>query len=179
MINWCWEDVDLLESQGKWNEAKETLIKHWNMNRTDLKILIRLGFFCWYVLVEEGPLGITGVDFDELENVLHEVTIFGLDNFAYNEDFLWSFGYMISLFPYHFGDYEHWEAKGNQMLKQVNDMYPDDPIYKYSYLGSLPGSYGQHKSVFLELQAIIDERFQGEGVLSGYFKSVWHQWHGI
>lgn len=58
MINWKWAEVDVLESQGKWNEAKTILVKHWNQNRNDIKTVIRLGFFCWFVLVEEEPLGI-------------------------------------------------------------------------------------------------------------------------
>jgi len=57
-------------------------------------------------------LGIQDVDFDELETILRQVTDFGLDNFMTNEDFLWCFGYMISLFPYYFGNYEYWEEKG-------------------------------------------------------------------
>ncbi|MFJ7829488.1 hypothetical protein ACIQXU_04650 [Peribacillus sp. NPDC097284] len=98
MIDWRWVEVDTLESQEKWNEAKSLLIKSWRQNPQDLKVAIRLGFFCWYVLVQEGPLGIKDVDFNELEAVLKEVTHFGMANFITNEDFLWCFGYMISLF---------------------------------------------------------------------------------
>ncbi|MEH7086772.1 hypothetical protein V7139_29260 [Neobacillus drentensis] len=178
MIDWEWTEVDILESQGKWNEAKAILIKSWNQNRGELKTVIRLGFFCWYVLAEEGPLDIKGVDFDELETVLRQVTDFGLANFMTNEDFLWCFGYMISLFPYYFGDYESWEEKGNLMLKRAYELCPNDPIYKYSYLGCLPNTYGKHKDEYQQVHAVLEDRFQGEGVLSGYFKSVWHRWHG-
>lgn len=147
-------------------------------NRSDLKTTIRLGFFCWYVLVEDGPRGITGVDFNEVEMLLHEVSEHGLNNYINNADFLWSFGYMISLFPYYFGEYEQWEAKGKKMLKMAHELFPDEPVYRYSYLASLPNTYGKHGDEFQRLHAVLDERFKGEGVLSRYFKSVWNHWHG-
>ncbi|XQY91641.1 hypothetical protein ACNRWW_19460 [Metabacillus sp. HB246100] len=178
MINWRWTEVDTLENQERWNEAKLLLIQIWRQNPNDLKAIIRLGFFCWYILVEEGPLGIKDVDFVELETVLNEVTHFGLANFMTNEDFLWCFGYMISLFPYYFGDYEYWEEKGISMLKRAYELCPDEPVYRYSYLGSYPNTYGKLKDEFYQLQAVLEDRFQGEGLLSEYFKSVWRIWHG-
>lgn len=173
MIDWKWTEVDILESKEKWNEAKSYLIKYWRQNPKDLKTVIRLGFFCWYVLVEEGPLEIKNVDFDELESLLNEVTHFGLANFMTSKDFLWCFGYMISLFPYHFGDYEHWEEKGISMLKRAYELCPDEPVFKYSYLTSFPNTYGKLKDELQQVQAVLEDRFTGEGVLSVYFKSVW------
>ena len=37
MIDWTWAEVDRLEHQEKWNEAKEYLLKAWQQNPTDLK----------------------------------------------------------------------------------------------------------------------------------------------
>ncbi|MGM0919948.1 MAG: hypothetical protein ACQEWW_01790 [Bacillota bacterium] len=169
MIDWRWPEVDELESQCRWNEAKSLLIENWTQNPKDLKSLIRLGFFCWYILVESGPLNINDVDFDDLETTLHKVSQFGMEHFIENEDFLWAFGYMIALFPEYFGeieDYEQWERKGKSMLKRAYDLSSDDPVYKYSYLGSKAG--------FQQVQAVLKDRFQGEGLLAGYFRSVWH-----
>jgi len=173
MIDWRWTEVDTLESQERWDEAKSLLLKYWRETPTDLKVSIRLGFFCWYILVEQGPLGIKDIDFSELENVLREVTQIGLDHFMTNEDFLWCFGYMISLFPYYFGDYEYWEDKGLSMLKQAYELCPDEPVYRYSYFGSFPHIDKKSKDELHLVQAILDDRFQGEGILSEYFKSVW------
>ena len=131
------------------------------------------GFFCWYVLTEEGPLEIQDVDFDELETILRQVTDFGLVNFGTNEDFLWCFGYMISLFPYYFGEFEYWEEKGISMLKRAYEICPDEPVYKYSYLGSFPNSDEKLKDEFQKVHVVLKDRFQGNGVLSEYFKSVW------
>ena len=171
MIDWRWMEVDTLEKQERWNEAKLLLIKHWRQNPNDIKVTIRLGFFCWYILVEEGPLGIKDVNFDELETFLKEVTHFGLANFATNEDFLWCFGYMISLFPFYFGDYEIWEAKGISMLKSAYELCPNEPVYRFSYLASCSNS--DSKLELLQVQAVLEDRFQGEGILSEYFKDVW------
>ncbi len=173
MIDWRWPEVDALEGQQRWNEAKSLLIENWRKNPNNLKASIRLGFFCWYILVEEGPLEIKDVDFDEVQTVLNEVTHFGLANFMENEDFLWCFGYMISLFPYYFGDDEFWEEKGIAMLKHAYERFPDEPVYRYSYLGSFSKPDEKLEEVFYQVQAVLEGRFQGEGVLAGYFKSVW------
>ncbi len=176
MIDWRWVEVDTLENKDEWNEAKSLLINNWNQNPDDLKTVIRLGFLCWYVLVEEGPLNIQeeDVDFDELETILRQVTDFGLANFGTNEDFLWCFGYMISLFPYYFGEFNYWEEKGIFMLKRAYDICPDEPVYKYSYLGSFTNSdEKQLKDEFQKVQVVLKNKFQGNGALSEYFKSVW------
>jgi len=69
MIDWTWTEVDQLEKLEKWNEAKRYLLNSWRQHPEDLKTVIRLGFFCWYVTFEHGPLGITENDIDikELE----------------------------------------------------------------------------------------------------------------
>ncbi|WP_026829316.1 hypothetical protein [Exiguobacterium artemiae] len=174
MIDWIWPEVDRLEHQENWNEAKEYLLKAWQQNPMDLKKTVRLGFFCWYVVVEQGPLGITDadIDTDELESVLTEVTTFGLAHFMTEEDFLWCFGYMISMFPYYFGDYEQCEEKGISMLKRAYELYPEEPVYKYSYLGSFSNTYGTLKDELKQIQPVLEDRFKGEGLLSEYFKEV-------
>lgn len=175
VINWRWDKIDKLEGQGKWNDAKNLLLSKWLVDPSNPKTTIRLGFFCWFVLVEHFPLGIIDVELDELESVLREVTDHGLIHFASNEDFLWCFGYMIALFPYYFGDYEHWEKKGELMLKQAYEMQPNDPVYKYSYMCSLPNSRDKYKAEFEQIQSVLEQRFPGDGVLSNYFKSVWQR----
>lgn len=75
MIDWRWTEVDALEGQQRWNEAISLLIKNWRKNPNDLKASIRLGFLCWYMLVEEGPLAIKDVDFDKVQTVLNGVPI--------------------------------------------------------------------------------------------------------
>lgn len=179
MIDWQWPEVDILENQGEWNKAKVLLLQHWNENPNDIKAVIRLGFLSWYVLVEEGPLDIKGVDFDEIETILREVTNYGFNHFSTNEDFLWSFGYMISLFPNYFGDDDSWEQKGKTMLKKAYEICPDETVYRYTYFGSFPNEEDKLKEELRQLRAVLEERFPGEGILSEYFKSVWGFVHNI
>jgi hypothetical protein len=46
-------------------------------------------------------------------------------------------------------------------------------VYQYSYLGSLPDSGGKLKVELQQVQTVLEDRFQGEGILSDYFKDVW------
>lgn len=178
MMDWKWPEVDALESQEKWNEAKTLLIKNWRQNPSDVKVAIRLGFFCWYISVEYFPLGIKEEDLQEPWDVLKEVTHFGLANFWENEDFLWCFGYMMALFPWYFGEDEVWEAKGFSMLKRAYELCPDEIVYRYTYLSMLSDPYEKQRDEFYQLQTVLEERFQGNGLVSDYFKGIWHRWHG-
>lgn len=83
MIDWTWTEVDRLEKLGKWNEAKLYLLNSWRQHPEDIKTVIRLGFFYWYVTFEHGPLEITekDIDIEELESLLEEVTHDGLRHF--------------------------------------------------------------------------------------------------
>lgn len=173
MMDWSWPELDFLEREERWNEAKAFLLEEFQQNPRDLKTITRLGFFCWYVLVEETHLGITEVDLNELETVLKKVTHIGYTLYPTNSDFLWCFGYMISTFPFYFGEFEHWEKKGLSMLKSAYKLCPDDPVYKYTYLGSCSSNIREYKRVKKLLQAVLESRFQGEGLVSTYFKSVW------
>ncbi|KOF08700.1 hypothetical protein AC739_18860 [Planococcus glaciei] len=179
MMDWQWPEVDALESQEKWNEAKSFLLKNWQQDPTDVKVTIRLGFFCWYLLVEEVPLGVGNVDLDELATILIQATNFGLANLKDHEEFLWIFGYMISLFPYYFGDYEDWEEKGKLMLRRTHELCPDEPVYQYSYISSLTSDDVELKNGFQQLKTVLEDRFQGKGLLSEYFTSIWQNWQGI
>lgn len=174
MIDWTWTEVDRLEKQEKWNEAKVYLLKSWRQHPDDLKTVIRLGFFCWYVTFEHGPLGITENDIDikELESLLKEVTHDGLRHFMNHEDFLWCFGYMISMTPYYFGEDDEWEEKGKSMLRHAHELCPDEPIYTYSYFGSFLNTHILLENESQHIQQILEERFKGEGLLFEYFKST-------
>lgn len=164
----------MLEKNSEWDEAKALLMKNCNHNPYESKAAIRLGFFCWYVLTEEVSIEDNYLNFEDLETVLRQVTNFGLTNFMKHEEFLWCFGYMISLFPYYFGDDDLWSERGNSMLKSAYELNPNEQVYKYTYLASY--STPEEKSLeaeFQKLQCVLEDRFQGVGILSEYFKSVW------
>lgn len=64
----------------------------------------------------------------------------GINLFKKDVDFLWMFGYMISLFPYFFGEYEEWEQRGKKMIEEAMTLKPNDPIIEMLYLSSIPSS---------------------------------------
>ncbi|WP_226793620.1 hypothetical protein [Bacillus sp. B1-b2] len=178
MINWEWTELDQLEKDENWHAAKALLLGTWKKYPHDLKVTLRLVFFCWYLIIEDGPVNVKNMDLEELQTVLDEVTLFGLTNYNTDPAYLWCFGYMMSLFPYYFGDdFEMLEEKGKSMLKQVYTKVPNDPVYKYSYLACI--SKKVSSEVTLQLQAILEDRFKGEGLLSSYFKSIWGNPHEL
>jgi hypothetical protein len=60
------------------------------------------------------------------------------------------------------------------MLKRAYELYRDEPVYRYSYLASFTYTEGKLKDEFYQVQSVLEDRFKGEGVLSDYFKDVWH-----
>lgn len=64
----------------------------------------------------------------------------GINLFKKDVDFLWMFGYMISLFSYFFGEYEEWEQRGKKMIEEAMTLKPNDPIIEMLYLSSIPSS---------------------------------------
>jgi hypothetical protein len=176
MIDWYWEEADELEKQEKWNEAKNFMFLQWKKDPQDHKKFIRLGFLCWYVVVEWGCIDTTDLKHEEYENMLKELTKIGFEKFSNNPDFLWTFGYMISLFPYYFGEYEEWEDKGKQMLKSSYCFRPNDLIIKLVFLGSLDIKSKEENKEYEEtcrkVFPILSSTFRGDGELQRYFREV-------
>lgn len=59
------------------------------------------------------------------------------------------------------------------MLKTAYELCPDDPIYKYTDLRSYSNNERKIEEELHHLQAVLEERFQWEGLLSEYFKDIW------
>ena len=176
MIDWYWKEADELEKQEKWNEAKTFMHLEWKRDQKDLKKFIRLSFLCWYVVVDWGCIDTTDLQHEEYENLLKELTNHGLANNSEHPEFLWTFGYMISMFPYYFGEHEEWENIGREMLSKAYHLRPSDPIIKLVYLGSHDSSKldngAMYKTACLEVAPILSLTFKGDGAFQRYFKEV-------
>ncbi|TWT07693.1 hypothetical protein FQV26_07735 [Planococcus sp. CPCC 101016] len=88
--------------------------------RFSAQIYLAFILLCWYIQVEWGILpdgDLTDKDYKECGSLLRELTDFGLRKYRSRPDFLWTFGYMISLFPEVFVDShdEEAEMKGIEM----------------------------------------------------------------
>lgn len=178
MMDWRWPEVDALESQGKWNEAKSLLLENWKEKPDDLKTSIRLGFHCWYFLAEDAYQHFENVDLDEMVQLLNQVKDYGLLHFMEDGEFLWCFGYMVYMYPFYFGEYNYWEAKSLMMLKRATERFPEKIVYRYTYLSCFSDAAKEQKAVYYQLQTVLKEKFKGDGLLSDYFISTWNQWHG-
>jgi hypothetical protein len=176
MINWCWPEVDQLEQKEDWNEARDYMYNEWKKEKLNLKKYLRLSFLCWYIVVESGCLNDSTINDAEYEYLLMEIKDFGFKHFSQDSEFLWVYGYMISLFPYYFGEYEEWEEKGNQMIYKAYKLNSQDPIVKYIYIRSFPSSIVPGaREIEQVVNKLLPERFKGNGQLQSYFKEVLHE----
>ncbi|MCB8948471.1 MAG: hypothetical protein H6653_10700 [Ardenticatenaceae bacterium] len=167
------EEIEILEDEFKWEQAREALLERYRTNLMDLQNVIRFGFLSWYVLVEWGCIQITeDMNTQTYQAILGEVTEAGFNNFNENPDFLWCFGYMIYLFPYYFGEFNLWQKKGINMLKKAYEK-TKDPMLKMIYLGcdvqqDLKGYYDSCN----EARLLVVNRFSGNGTFNHYFVQV-------
>ena len=60
------------------------------------------------------------------------------------------------------------------MLQRAHELNPEDPVYRYSYIGSQASIEVELKNGYQPLEVVLEDRFQGKGVLSEYFKDIWN-----
>lgn len=176
-IVWNWSEVDALEAQEKYRDALDYMIQNLKSNPDDLKGFIRLGFLCWYIQVYWGILpdgDLTDKDYKECESLLRELTDFGLRKYRSHPDFLWTFGYMISLFPEVFVDShdEETEMKGIEMLREAQTRRPEDPIIKLVVSGSRESEVKGSSELNEQVKHLLPVRFKGTGEMQQYFRDV-------
>ncbi|MCZ8521218.1 MULTISPECIES: hypothetical protein [Paenibacillus] len=167
-----WNQINILEEANQDKQAFLLLKKAWTESGPNLPLAVRLGFLCWYALVEWGcskPADAAEEDYDSFESTLQEVTKQGMRCFAGDPGFLWFFGYAITLFPYHFGDYEEWHAIGSRMLLQAHRLRPHDPFIEMLYWGSQPSSSAAYAVARSKAALTAKERFAGGGRFQRYF----------
>ncbi|MGI2326785.1 hypothetical protein [Planococcus sp. YIM B11945] len=173
-MDWKWTKVDELEAAGKYKAALDIMTAMWKEEPLNLKVFLRLGFLSWYVIAEWGVLGDTNLEeahFEELERLLKELTAFGFTEFNEEAEFLWLFGYMISLFPYLF-DTE--EELGNRMINAAHNLKPEDPVIHLIYLKSFTWEIATPEQFNVQKAAgrVLAAAFEGNGEIQRYFKEV-------
>ncbi|WP_368652500.1 hypothetical protein AB4Y30_12160 [Ornithinibacillus sp. 4-3] len=172
MINWTLPETDILEENQQWNDAKNHLYQQWLEQKNDTKIACKLGFLCWYILVEDVSSE-QQIDEAEFQKLLIEVYHYGERHFQNDAIFNWLFGYMISQFPYLFGDFKKKEEIGTEMLAKAYQTDPDQLIFEYTFLGNSIVVNQRYKEIEKEIQAHLSQFFPGNGLLSTYFKDIW------
>lgn len=161
-----------LEESENYVSAFEEYQKAFSSNQ-DFELWKHYYFFLWYIVVEDFAVGLEKFVLEnKIENKLKEVSHFGIKTFKNNPEALFILGYTISLFPYHFGEYEKTESEAKQMLEKAHNILPSDIIYKLAYFGSGTENQKTYDQVCLQAASEVIERFNGKGLLNAYFKDV-------
>lgn len=118
-----------LEQSNKWNEAITLLHNYWLTDLSNSRTACRLIAECWYVLSDWGLYAEEDMSFDFIKKIMIYTTRYGLGHYK-DVDFLWTVGYMISLFPYLFHNEQQetadalWQSKGKALLKKPQKWIP-------------------------------------------------------
>ncbi|MCP3743783.1 hypothetical protein [Paenibacillus sp. A3M_27_13] len=173
------DQISEFETATKYQEAFLSTKSEWDKGKRDLSICLNLGFISWYLSVESGNTfitqGLNDNDYEIIELTLSEVTEEGIRNFSTETQFLLIFGYMITLFPHHFGDYEYWESIGKNMLSKAYELEPSDPIIEMVFLADNMRSEGYRNACLRSKEHIkehIKDRFKNKGLMDKYFQDV-------
>lgn len=176
LIDWTWPSVDRLECQEQYKAAIDFMYEEWIQEPENLKVFLRLSFSCWYVIAENEVLSETDVkkeDIPRFEILLNELLAFGKKEFEEDPDFLWLFGYMISLFPENFGGAVD-EKTGIAMVKEALAIRPQDPVIQLVLLKGIAHAetLPEYAPLCAVVNAMLPNRFVGEGELQRYFREV-------
>ena len=136
-------DLDRIVKEENWDMFIEFLN---TINRNYLKLigkydLFKISFYAWYVLAEWGRLSPKLEKcLDQAEHILIDAFKIATEKYSNDEDYLWFYGYLISLFPEHFAsiysDYFKAENVGKQMLNVASQRkYPLALIFNEEFLG--------------------------------------------
>lgn len=169
------EQIFELETAEKYNEAYSEYQKLISENDVDFETWKYYYFFLWSMIEDVNGQFKKGIDLrTELESELKN----GLNKYSELAEFNFIAGYMVSIFPYEFGDYEELEIKGKEMLKKAFEMEQSNPIYKMVYLGSKSlndKEQSLYKMACAESKLILKTKHSGKGLLNEYYNQVFNR----
>jgi len=120
--------------------------RFWLANPDSLNCLLCAGTQIWYTLlvlddIKDESLALGKIDLisdEQLKNNLMRVTRYGFEHFSNDSAFNAYFGYMISVMPYLFldynGDYLGWQERGNEMIRFSFHLNPNNLFAEALYL---------------------------------------------
>ena len=156
-----------LEKEKCWKTASDIVFQQWKDDPADLNCLLRAGTQLWYTLLEmdyirNSPMLVEDIELasdQQLQNNLMDVTRYGFKYFADNAIFNAYFGYMISVMPYYFidyeGDYDGWKAKGIEMMRRSHRLSPNNPFTRAMFYE--PDGYGKDTPFYNACKEIWSE----------------------
>lgn len=131
-----------LERSNRWQTVIDIVLKQWNDCPKDINRLLCAGTQLWYTILvmdeyrnaPTPPSNFELVPCLQLQEHLMSVTRFGFKHFSVSSIFNAYFGYMISVRPYCFidynGDYVGWQEKGESMVRYSYALEPDNLLAK-------------------------------------------------
>ena len=179
--------IATLEKDNRWKTAANIVLQQWENNPNDLNSLLCAGTQLWYTLlvmddIRNDPFPPDNIEFisdEQLQNNLLHVTRYGFKHFADNSIFNAYFGYMISVMPYFFldynGDYLGWKSKGITMMHYSYYLDPSSPFTKAMYYepeGS--GKYTPFYDSCKEIWSLITPEQWGDSEVQQYFFRILH-----
>lgn len=176
MINWEWAFADDFENSEEWNNARIYMYKQWITDKYNIKKLLRTSFLCWAISIDqENLINNEDIEKDEFKKILDELFDFGLKFFRNEPDFLWIYGYMMTLTPMLFGDENLFEEVGNKWKYEAYLKSNNNDIIKCIFLEGLDNEIRNklgYKQLCRELAPTIENTFKGNGYMQKYFKSL-------
>lgn len=134
-----------LERMNKWKSLSYLVYQDWKEQPYRLDRVLCAGTELWYILLiteylEDLPVHQCEIELanrQEVEELLMNVTRFGLEHFRDNSTFNAYFGYMFKVMPCFFkdynGDYLGWQKKGIEMMRSSFLLDPQNLFAKAMY----------------------------------------------
>ena len=165
--------LEMVEESADWESASNHTYLRWTESRDDIDRLLRVGTENWYILTYWERLPDPKPTMTLCSRRLTEAKDFGFSTFPDSPTFLWMFGYMISLFPFWFddfnGDIHHWEESGKQMIRKASSLDPDNAIARMLATSEDSPMYPVLCS---EVREALHSHFKGNTAIEVYFRSV-------
>ena len=169
------EQIFVLESSENYNEAYSLYQKWISESEQDFRTWKYYFFFLWSMLEDVNGQFTKEIDLPtELKMELNK----GLKKYSELAEFNFIAGYVISIFPYEFGEYEELEIKGHQMLQKATEMESSNPLFKMVYFGSKTLTNKeqiQYEKACVDSKAILKTKYRGKGLMNEYFNQVFNR----
>lgn len=140
----------------------------YSLNKSDFEVWKNFFFFLW-IIIEYMPNDF--IEKIKRESKLKEMFTDGLTFFSLNPEFNFIAGYVMSIFPYEFGDFDEYEIKSSELLAKAKNLEPNNEIYKMVVLGN---SDDKNSANYLDArinpQPKVIEKYKGSGLLNQYFR---------
>ena len=107
------------------------------------------------------------------ESKLKEMFTEGLTLFSLNAEYNFIAGYVMSIFPYEFGNFDEYEIKSSELLAKAKNLEPNNEIYKMVVLGNADvENSANYSNARINAQPKVIEKYKGSALLNQYFRQV-------